>query len=212
MEPIIRNYIKIKRGKKGICNICRHELELTWDHIPPRSVLFEPDVITNTVFKGIPSRNDYMREYQSGIKYRTICKNCNGAIIGKNDVVYKKFVCDIIKQLSEVYENDAYVALSGQYIIVRVKVNKLLRSICGHFLAAKETIDDTIIDMHMRQYVFNNTLKPESFNVYSWIYPFSNILISRDFTCIGKTQGTHPKGVSSIIAAYPLAFLISDRE
>ena len=82
------NYIKIKRNKTDRCNICGKITELTWDHVPPKSVLSVPNLYVNTMFSemGMPSSELHMVHYQSGIKYRDHAErqeqhNCHRASI-----------------------------------------------------------------------------------------------------------------------------------
>ena len=95
------NYIKQKRNQKDRCNICGKTAELPWDHIPPKSILTEPNTYANTLFSksSPPSPNQYMKHYQSGIKYRTICAECNNVILGKNDKALQEFSEEVVKRI-----------------------------------------------------------------------------------------------------------------
>ena len=86
------NYIKTKKEKIDICNICEQKKRLTWDHVPPKSSLINPSVYANTLFNDLPTESKYMKAYQSGIKFRTICEHCNNVVLGKNDSEYKAFI------------------------------------------------------------------------------------------------------------------------
>ena len=90
------------------------------------------------------------------------------------------------------------------------RINRVLRAICGHFLAAKETYDDEILsDKYLREYVLDESLRMDKFYLLSWVYPYSTIQISRDFAVKGHYEDSHPRGLVSIIASAPLAFMIS---
>ena len=92
-------YIKETRAKIDRCNICGRIRELTWDHVPPQSSLLKPNVYASTIFGKIPTNESHMRRYQSGIKYRSICRECNN-MLSRYDIVYKKFHTDVISQLT----------------------------------------------------------------------------------------------------------------
>ena len=120
------NYIKLKRDKIDYCNICGQKKQLTWDHVPPKSSLLQADVIANTVFEGLPTEYSYMKHYQSGIKYRTICQDCNNVVLSRNDESYKAFM----KSVAD--------AIAKPEIIITAKINKILRAVCGHILAMRQ--------------------------------------------------------------------------
>lgn len=79
------NYIKQKRNQVDRCNICGRLTKLTWDHIPPKAVLNEPNTYANTLFSEseLPSINKHMAHYQSGIKYRSICADAIMLSLGR---------------------------------------------------------------------------------------------------------------------------------
>ncbi len=127
------SFIKQTRAKTDRCNICGRVRELTWDHVPPKSTLLKPNVYASTVFYHMPTADSYMIRYQSGIKYRSICQECNGERIGRNDIELAKFVKDVAEYLSTKGSEDTFT--------VSTKINRLLRAICGHFLAMKMSFD-----------------------------------------------------------------------
>ena len=49
------NYIKQTRAKRDRCNICGRIRDLTWDHVPPKATLLNPNVYASTVFSHMPS-------------------------------------------------------------------------------------------------------------------------------------------------------------
>ena len=207
------NYIKHKRNHIDYCNICGEKKELTWDHVPPQSSLFQPDMLANTLFSTLPSEKEYMRHYQSGIKYRSICAKCNNMVLGNNDSEYKRFIKSVHNQLLEKLEISQGVIQSIDTIIVKTKINRLLRSICGHLLAMKDTYDNQVLsDVYMRNYVLNEQLIFDKEYFYVWIYPYATVVNARDFATRGFVNGTHPHGMVSIMSSHPLAFICSSED
>lgn len=204
------NYIKTKRERISECNICGMKTELTWDHVPPKGILFTPDVLVNTAFNSIPTEKKYMKEYQSGIKFRTVCQKCNNIVLGQNDIEYKKFVKTIVDEL--IHTNKQYMenSVERDSISINCKINRVLRAICGHFLAARNTYQGKLeTENYIRQYVMNENEKLENFKLYSWIYPYSTIIIARDFVCTGHIKLSHPKGFVSVISCFPISLVLS---
>ena len=64
-------------------------------------------------------------------------------------------------------------------------------------------------DKYLREYVLDESLRMDKFYLLSWVYPYSTIQISRDFAVKGHYEDSHPRGLVSIIASAPLAFMIS---
>lgn len=160
---------------------------MTWDHIPPRSVCFESDYIANTVMEGIPEDNNHMIRYRSGIKYRSICQRCNGELLGTYDTAYKEFVHSIAQKLHIQRDNPA------DSIVVSAQINRVCRAMIGHVLAARSKFEpEPIPENEMRAYFLNDKKKMEGIRLYTWIYPYSTILILRDYVATGYSNGTHP--------------------
>lgn len=207
-----KHYIKIKKSEIDICNICGQRKKLSWDHVPPQcqNSLFIPEVYANTLFRGVPNEKAYMKKYQSGIKFRTICEKCNNVVLGENDNEYKTFLEDIVEKISKISDDQKNKLDDSVYITVSCKINRILRVVCGHMLAAKEEYDSEVnSDVYMREYVLNENLKMENIKVFAWFYPYSSILIARDFTCQGHIEDSHPKGLISIISCFPISFVLS---
>lgn len=209
------NYIKQKRNQVDRCNICGRLTKLTWDHVPPKAVLNEPNTFANTLFSEseLPSPYKYMAHYQSGIKYRSICADCNNFVLGKNDKAYKEFNDEIIAQMEITAKAIQQGIVVPRNFTVNVQINRVLRAICGHFLAMKTIYDDeTLTDEYLRVYVQDECLRLENEKLFSWFYPYSTVVNVRDLTTRGHIAQTHPTGFISVMAAYPLAYLLSSKD
>lgn len=188
---------------------------LTWDHVPPKAVLTESDTYANTLFceEGMPSAKHHMRHYQSGIKYRTVCADCNNVLIGKNDEAYKEFHSAIVERLRDASLSAEQGLVMPPSITVHTRINRVLRAVCGHFLAMKQRYDDAVIvDRCMRAYLQDETLRMEDIHAFCWFYPYPTVVNARDFAVRGSSAHTHPKGLVSVMASYPLAFMVSTND
>ena len=207
-----RHYIKQKREKHDYCNICKQLKDLTWDHVPPQSIQLMPNVYANTLFNGMPTNTNHMKHYQSGIKYRTICADCNNVVLGQNDSEYKAFIKKVSNALSKLEETEHGIDVRDS-ITISIRINRVLRAICGHFLAMKSTFDDVVpVDNYLREYVLDNKMVFSKYRIYTWFYPYPTILNSRDFIVQGHYEYTHPKSFISVMSAFPLAFLLTAEE
>ncbi len=208
------NYIKQKRGKYGLCNICGKAADLTYDHVPPKAALFnEVNVLANTIFEGLPTENSHMHHFQNGIKYRTICADCNNVVLGRNDEYYKRFIEDVVQALNRYLELSRQGIYPGDTITVSTKINRVLRAICGHFLAMKQEYDDQVlVDKALRDYVFDESLTFKDYYLQCWFYRYSTIVNARDFVARGRYEKTHPNSMVSIMNAFPLAITLTTED
>ena len=199
------SYIKETRAKVDRCNICGRVRELTWDHVPPKATLVKPNVYASTVFSQMPTADSHMKQYQSGIKYRSICRECNSERIGRNDIELAKFTKGAADYLITKGPETTYTTT--------VKINRVLRAICGHFLAMKLSFDRKVIsDKAIRGYVLRSDKKLERLKVFCWFYPYSTIVNVRDVIVRGSIQMMHPEGFIGIMDAFPLAYMISTKD
>lgn len=202
-----RFYEKQKRDKIDKCNICGSLSILTWDHVPPKFCFNTEKVRYNRIFNK-DNKEAKLLTSQNGIKYRSICDNCNNNLLGsKYDKEYKK----IVDLLYNLYINKGSIA---QYIDVQnVKVNKLARAIVGHFLAAKNSYSNTKIDQQLREYFLDDKkLPPKSMSLLYYVYIYNTIMIIRDIIPqnFGKQKMPVPSGIMSCINSFPLAFILVD--
>ena len=200
------SYIKQTRKIEDKCNICGRTRHLTWDHVPPRATLLNPNVYASTVLGEIPTPNRHMIRYQNGIKYRSICQECNGERLSVNDKELAKFIDAVANELASCKEENT--------IVVKTKINRVIRAVCGHFVSMKMNFSRKgLPDKQIREILFRSDKKLERLKLYCWFYPYSTICNVRDMVVIGKsTQEKHPKGMIGIMASFPLAFMISDKD
>ena len=94
-------YAKSKREKRSICNLCRKEKDLSWDHIPPKGGIELSTVKMETIFALIAGDRDKpkIRESQNGMKYRTICSECNAYLGAEFDIIINDFALSVGRYL-----------------------------------------------------------------------------------------------------------------
>lgn len=200
------NYIKEKRNKEDYCNICGKLAVLTWDHVPPKSITAGSPVNANSLFEGLPSYGSYQKEYQNGVKYRSICAECNNVRLGSLDRIY----IDFVNKIRDYIEIGRSPTIDYR---VPIQVNKLCRAIVGHFLAAKNFYDmNCMVDKMLREYLLNENLLPK-FNLFYWIYPYDTVFNIRDIVVSGyhENDSSLPHGMISVMASYPIAFMITEQ-
>ena len=195
------NYIKEKRKKIDRCNICGEVKELTWDHVPPKTVTEAKCVNVNRLFEGIPEDNNCAAVYKKGIKYRSVCAKCNNVLLGANDSVYSDFMGEI---------NNSIMEEQTKELAIHVNISSLCKAVLGHMLDAKNSYDSNcIIDISVRDYLMGYKSKPDC-KLYYWIYPYDTIVVSRDVSIVNINNAIVPTGTISVMACSPVAFLMTD--
>jgi len=200
------HYAKSKRGeKKSICNLCREEKALSWDHVPPKGGIDIGPVEMETVFEIMAGDRERpkLRESQNGVKYRTICCECNSYLGLEYDPVINDFATSVGRYLK------SGIALPEQ-ISHKVKPQRLMKALLGHVIAAKVEIEDTVFDRTAREYVLDpSTPLPEDIHIFYWVYPYATSVTIRDFGMF-VPRGTFEKpAVFQLLKYYPVAYLCS---
>jgi hypothetical protein len=201
-------FTKFKREKVSQCNICKKIKPLSWDHVPPKGGIHLSSVEQETVFQHMTMPKDN-RKYsisQNGVKYRTICKECNEIIGRKYDPVLNDFAYNVGKILK------TKLTLPS-IIYYKTKPNLLIRAILGHLLAAKADIDEVTVDEQVRNFIFDEDASiPEEIKIFYWVHPYINTVIIRDIAmpAVRGKFGEGKVGFFSILKYFPIAYLISN--
>lgn len=172
-------------------------------------------------YYGIYDETDYTKLHIVRGKYAE--EELNKTYIGnayRHDLIYKYYCKYGSKQALGFTNQVARIMLSSiilpPVIKISVQVNKLCRAICGHILAAKNFYDnECLTENKLRKYVLcEEELPPYNMSLLYWTYPYSTIAIMRDI-CVYPNYNKYefPKGVISIMNAFPVAYIIStDKE
>ncbi len=200
------HYIKFKKNKVGICNICRAEKNLSWDHVPPKGGISLTKVEIESIFQVLTSSQDdnFFQESQNGVKFRSICKDCNSKLNELYDKELNEFSLSVGRYLKS--------TLSFPEIIHhKTKPINIIRGILGHLLSAKIELDETIFDKQIRRIIFDvNEKLPDDLHVFYWIYPFDKTVIIRDISMPAIRGNFKKYGYFQIIKYFPLAYLIGN--
>lgn len=199
-------YKKTKRDKIDRCNICLKSSALSWDHVPPKGCSNFGNTIINSFFDIYTGSNSHSTLLsQNGLKYRTICSDCNSFIGAK----YDEDLIDLTTNIVRFVNSDLIIPPN---IKLMVKPLRIIKSITGHMLAAKKHLGDTRCDDIYRHFILDeNTLIPQDFHLFYWVYPFENTIIMRDFAMPAKRDGKlRGAGFFQLVKFFPIAFLFSN--
>jgi hypothetical protein len=199
------NYLKYKKDQVGICNICLKNRQLSWDHVPPKGGIDLTKVEMETILQKLSKNNlKVFKESQNGVKYRTICKECNEMLGSKYDKVINEFSNAVSN-----YLNSSLIL--PEVIHHKTKPIILMRAILGHLLSAKVEIDEIEFDEIVRGFIFNeNILIPDKIKIFYWIYPYKQTVVIRDCMMPARRGHFSDFELYHIIKHFPMAYLITE--
>lgn len=199
--------MKIKRKRIDICNICREEKLLSWDHVPPKGGIKLTSVEMKGMFQMISGQEDNTKRIsQNGVKYRTICSDCNSKIGFDFDPTLNEFNKSIINFIQS-------TKILPQFIAIKVKPIRLMKAILAHILSAKLNVDEVLTDKKIREIIFSTDKSiPENLHIYYWIYPYDCTVILRDFAVPVESGIYSNCAFCQLIKYFPVAFIITDSD
>jgi len=201
-------YAKTKRDLKGPCNICKSPSTLTWDHIPPKGGIELLPVQLDNFFcklKGTSATEARMGRSPDGVKYRTICQDCNSFLGAEFDKVINKFNSDITELVSS-------QLIMPETITVKTYPLRMMKGLIGHLLAARIDFWDEQFENELRDFVLNthNTCLDNIFIAY-FVRPHISTVILRDIV-MPKVRGNFSNlGFFSVMKYFPMGFIFSDQ-
>lgn len=225
---------KKRTAKLGYCNICNQYRELTFDHVPPKGSIELKPVEMKYLIDRLsevakhPIRYIYADDTlkyqkpqvqlsQNGIKFRTICANCNNVLLGKRyDPEIKRISTEVGKIVRARFETGLILP---SVITVPVRTHSLMRGIIGHLLAATKSKDQTKplpgfedgFYRNLRDYFLNEDLPlPPGIEIYYWPYPFREQVIVNSLG-VGLTK-SGLFVVGDLIKFFPLAYYVAEKE
>lgn len=197
-------YAIAKRQKRSICNLCRKEADLTWDHVPPKGGIVVRPVEILTIMTRLCGQPGRRVISQNGVKYRTICKACNEYVGREYDPIMNAFSKSVGLYIRSTLHIPREVAH-------RTKPQRLLKSLLAHLVAAKVPIEDTVFDQQARAYVLDPVAKlPADINVFYWVYPYDTTVIMRDFAMFTPRGTFLDPAIFQLIKTFPVAFLCTN--
>lgn len=200
---------KASNRKYGICQICTKYLKLSYDHVPPKCVQTNLNIVYKNVL-GIKQNPHHkmLRFSQDGVGYRTICTGCNNLLGYNYDWALKDLVVEIRKYA------ETSISLPSPIVNIKCRPVLIAKSIIGHILAAQPDFQNCPIDNTLRNFYIKCDNSHNLF-IHYWYYPYEQIRVFRDFIMRKKRTGefTNPSndcGVFHLLQFYPIAFCITD--
>lgn len=190
----------------GICNLCGAYGPLTDDHIPPKGVprvgqayLME---LVDLLGAHRPTRG--ARLFQSGVKYRSICRACNNERLGgRYDPALVRFCQDIHAAMGQ----RLYVPID-----LTAPLNRIVRGVVGHLLAHDVgSYRRGEVLAQLTDYFNNDRARfPERLQLHAWLYPYNDQVITKAAAGFFDFRYQQSPLLFLLIKFYPVGFLITD--
>ncbi|KPL25180.1 MAG: hypothetical protein AMJ75_01820 [Phycisphaerae bacterium SM1_79] len=198
------HYVKFKREKCSVCNLCRGVKNLTWDHVPPKGGIELTSVEMETILAVMTGNreNAKPRESQNGVKYRTICKECNEYLGHNFDLALNEFAHSVAMYLKTSIQ-------LPKIVHHKTKPKRLIKAVLGHLVAAKANVEDTRFDRLAREYVLDPSAElPDDINIFYWVYPYTGSITIRDFAMFVPRGIFAKPAMFQTMKYFPIAYLI----
>ena len=192
--------------KDKVCNICGLEKNLSDDHVPPKVCPSPKNIVVSKLhYQMIGDNSSRPRISQNGITFKTICSDCNNWLGSKYDFA----LGELTRKVKSFIDSSLILPDSFE---VECQPNAIIRSVLGHFLAAKTENDEVVIDQIIRPFILDPLLPiHEDIHVFYWIYPYEKTVIMRDFGMPAVRGRFDLPGFFNMIKFYPIAFLITHK-
>lgn len=203
MEAMYFTYEK-QNYENRRCNICSKVLPLTEDHVPPKCCSNKGNIRFYSLFDKNLFPNKKPKQAQNGIKFKTICAQCNNERLGHElDPALGEFQEHVIEQVSR-------CTSIADTLPFDIKINHICRAVVGHLLAAFPDYIDTDIENQLREYFFDKSKASIcGQHLYVWINCEKRIGIARN---IGIANDPIIRNCIVSLLKFPgLAFMLCNR-
>ena len=197
--------LETRGPESGICNICGKTSRLTDDHIPPKGVPLVGQSYLEKLSDSLGAERNRKagRLFQRGVKYRSVCSNCNNALLGGS---YDPTLIGLCKELHSVLPLQVHLPVP-----VTLKINRLVRAFVGHLLShgiGQHRLGK--LSSQLTDYFLDESLAfPKDLTAYCWIYPYKAQVVAHGLGSIFDFRSRSNPFVFSLIKFYPIGFMCS---
>jgi hypothetical protein len=193
------------KGKRGSCALCTHYSDLTENHIPPEAVGNDGFWIGRSYLTAATEGKEMFqgRAFRGGLRFRTLCRDCNSGLGGRED----KAIIDFFDRVRKLVESPI---ITSPIIRVPAKPNLIYRGLLAHLISANDSGVPCSFDSEAREIFFGRRdIRLSSWNLFYWIFTGSSIFLMRNAY---HTQW-HPSVEVTpiqILKSYPLGYVCSE--
>lgn len=191
-------------GKRGPCALCTSYSKLTENHVPPESVGNYDRWSARSYLTASTANTDLIvgRRFHNGLRFKTLCADCNNGLGGKED----KAIGDFYEQTRKLVESSLIIRFTVQ---VTARPNQIYRGLLAHLVSANDNGVPSAFDLEARELFFRRKdLKLSSWNLFYWLYVGPQLFLMRHayHTRWFPTVEVVP---IHVLKFYPLAFMFT---
>lgn len=193
----------------SFCNLCRREIKLSKEHVPPKSIQEIKHITVEKHFKYQDEKSGSIKQSQDGLYFVTLCKECNNNA-GRHDKHYTDF-CRKIRSEYKYLSINKIELLKNTHSFGYPK--HIIHSVLLKSLAVKQQTDDVTSDKMIRDYLMGTSSYPDNIKIFYWVYPYDQQLVMKDAAFINLTFPTEGKAFfGTLIKSNPLAIFVVDTD
>lgn len=209
--------IPIPTSRYGYCNICAKEAELTYDHVPPKGCVGvnaqQASRLAEYLKIGELNKTNAII-MQNGLKFKSICSNCNNNLLG---IYYDPALKELAKKISRIVNLTNRNFYLPPKISITIKPLPVLKAVAGHLLAARvrpdmsEPLPSAPAIQIMQDFVLNRDKLPEKdLNFYCWLYPSDiQVIILGAGLIADLFSKQRDSVVGDVVKFFPVGFLVT---
>ena len=197
-------YISPIFGSRGPCALCRQQSDLTENHVPPASVGNDDHWLAQSYMTASTADKElyFGRLFRGGVRFRTLCRDCNSRLGGKED----KVIADLYGRVRKLVESQLRLPPIAQ---VCTKPNLLIKGLMAHIVSANDSGIPNTFDTEARKMFFEQqSLHLSSWNLFYWVYRGPFLFLMRD-AFLSRWHPTVEVFPTQIVKIYPLAFMFT---
>jgi hypothetical protein len=163
-------------GTHGPCALCGHYSKLTDDHIPPASAGNFDRWNARSYLAASTANQDllYGRRFNSGVRFRALCADCNNGLGAKEDQTIAAFFADVKKLV------ESRIILTST-VKITTKPNQLYKGLMAHLVAANDNGIPSAFDIEARDLFFGRkALRSSTWSLFYWIFVGPELFIMRN--------------------------------
>lgn len=168
-------FIKPVHGTRGPCALCGHYSDLTENHVPPESVGNFDRWNAKSYMTSSTANPDliFSRRFPNGLLFRTLCRDCNSRLGGKED----KAIGDFFDRVRKLIESP--IIIDG-HVRITAKPNQIYKGLLAHLVSANDNGVPSAFDLEARELFFGRkSLNLSSWSLFYWLYTGQQIFLMR---------------------------------
>jgi hypothetical protein len=199
-------FIRTVHGTHGPCALCQHYSKLTENHVPPEAVGNHDAWLAQSYMTTMAADKDLLfgRRFSGGIRFRTLCEECNNALGNSED----RAIVDFYQRVQKLVDSPLKLP---PVAMVSAKPNLIARGLYAHLASANDNGIPSIFDTEAREIFFRKrSLRLASWNLFYWVYQAPTMFLMRSAFLASFGSDVEMDHVH-LLKAPPLAFAFSQR-